>query len=236
MIINHFVPKEELNTYQRWEMDSLEDSDLLTKPQETENHHLEEDNAEHETIALPNEEEIAAVYQHAQETGYAAGLQQGHAAGYAEGRKAAEMEVKVEVAHIQSLLTQLSQDLHYMDQQVADSLLDLSLALARKLVTTALKIKPELILPIVQEAIRNLPHSMQHPRLYLHPEDAKLVAAHLQVQVEQDNWCVREDEKLSRGSCRIEADGSEIDGNMEIRWHRALSTIGHDNKWLEMED
>lgn len=86
MIINHFVPKEELNTYQRWEMDSLEDADLLTKPQETENHHLEEDNAEHETMALPNEEEIAAVYQHAQETGYAAGLQQGHAVGYEIGR------------------------------------------------------------------------------------------------------------------------------------------------------
>ncbi|SEF41721.1 flagellar assembly protein FliH [Nitrosomonas ureae] len=236
MITNNFVPKEELNAYQRWEMDSLEESDLLIKPPETENHSLEEDNAEQEAVALPNEEEISAVYQHAQETGYAAGLQQGHAAGYAEGKKAAEIEVKVEVAHIHSLLTQLSQDLHKMDQQVADSLLDLSIALAKKLVTTALKIKPELIIPIVQEAIRNLSHSMQHSRLYLHPEDAKLVAAHLQAQVEQDNWCIREDEQLSRGSCRIEADGSEIDGSMEMRWHKTLSTIGHDNQWLEMKD
>lgn len=123
-----------------------------------------------------------------------------------------------------------------MDQQVADSLLDLSIALARKLVTEALKLNPKLIIPIVQEALRNLPHSMQNPRLYLNPEDAKLVAAHLNEQAEQDNWCIREDEQLSRGGCRIEADGSEINGSMEIRWHRALSAIGHDDKWLEMKD
>ncbi len=233
MITNSFVPKEELNAYQPWEMDSLEDPDLLIQAQEVENHCSED---EQEKAALPNEEEIAAVYQRAKETGYSVGLQQGHAAGYAEGKEVAEIEVKVEVARIQSLLAQLSQDLEVMDQQVADSLLDLSIALARKLVTEALKLKPDLIIPIVQEAIRNLSHSMQHPRLYLHPEDAKLVAAHLNDQMEQDNWCIREDEQLSRGSCRIEADGSEINGSMEIRWNRALSAIGHDDNWLEMKN
>ncbi|MBY0474577.1 MAG: flagellar assembly protein FliH [Nitrosomonas sp.] len=233
MITNNFIPKEELNAYQPWEMDSLEDSDLLVKTQEAENHCPEN---EQEKVPLPNEEEIAAVYQRAKETGYAVGLQQGQAAGYAEGREVAEIEVKVEIARIQSLLTKLSQDLQNMDQQVADSLLDLSIALARKLVTEALKLKPDLIIPIVQEALRNLPQSMQHPRLYLNPEDAKLVATHLNEQAEQDNWCIREDEQLSRGGCRIEADGSEINGSMEIRWHKALSAIGHDDKWLEIKD
>ncbi|PSJ18666.1 flagellar assembly protein FliH [Nitrosomonas supralitoralis] len=233
MITNDFISKEKLNAYQRWEMDSLEDSDLLIKTQEPENSNIED---VQEKVTLPNEEEIAAIYQRAKETGYAVGLQQGHVAGYAEGREAAEIEVKVEAASLQSLLVKLSQDLQKMDQQVADSLLDLSIALARKLVTEALRLKPELIIPIVQEAIRNLSHSMLYPRLYLHPEDAKLVAAHFKEQAEQDSWSIREDEQLSRGGCRIEAEGGEIDGSMETRWHRALSTIGHNDKWLEMKD
>ena len=178
MITSNFVPKEKLNAYQRWEMDSLETPDLSRKDPEieTENNVQEE---QREEVALPTEEEVAAIIRHAKEEGYAAGLQEGNAAGYAEGRRIAETEVKAEAARVQALLSKLDQDLHEMDQRIADNLLDLAIALAKKIVTRALELKPELIIPIVQEAIRNLPNAMQHPRLYLHPDDAKLVAMHL---------------------------------------------------------
>ncbi len=104
------------------------------------------------------------------------------------------------------------------------------------MVAQALKLKPELIIPIVQEAIRNLPNAMQHPRLFLHPEDAKLVLVHLNDQLEQDHLCIREDEQISRGGCRIEASGSEINGSLEVRWQRVLSTIGQNDGWFEKKD
>ena len=104
------------------------------------------------------------------------------------------------------------------------------------MITQALIIKPELIIPIVQEAIRNLPNTKQHPRLYLHPEDAKLVHLHLEKPLAQDSWSIREDERLSRGGCRIESSGSEIDGSIEVRWHKILATIGRDDSWLEKKD
>lgn len=232
MITSNFVPKEKLNAYQRWEMDSLETPDLSRKnPEiETENNVQEE---QREEVALPTEEEVAAIIRHAKEEGYAAGLQEGNTAGYAEGRRIAETEVKAEAARVQALLSKLDQDLHEMDQRIADNLLDLAVALAKKIVTQALELKPELIIPIVQEAIRNLPNAMQHPRLYLHPDDAKLVAMHLNDRMEQDNWCIREDEQLSRGGCRIEAGGCEINGNLEVRWQRVLSAIGQNDGWLE---
>lgn len=233
MVISDFIPKEKLNAYQRWEMDSLETSDSAKKDQETENGvQVEEQN----TVQLPTEEDVAAIFQRAREEGYATGYQEGNTAGYEEGRKTAEVEVKAEVMRIQTLLSHLDHELHGMDQQVADDLLNLAIALTRKMVTQALKLKPELIIPIVQEAIRNLPKAMQHPRLYLHPDDAKLVHSHLSDQLAQDNWSIREDEQLSRGGCRIEASGSEIDGSPEVRWQRVLSTIGRNDNWFEKKD
>lgn len=235
MIASNFVPKEKLSAYQRWEMDSFETPDA---PQEIPEVEAESDikPGDEPQVSLPTEEEVAAIFQNAKDEGYAAGLQEGHATGYAEGRAIAETEVKAEVAHLQALLLNLDQDLCAMDQQVADDLLGLAIALAKKMVTEALKLRPELIIPIVQEAIRNLPGAVQNPRLFLHPEDAKLVLTHLSEQLEQDRWSIREDEQLSRGGCRIEADGSEINGSVEVRWQRVLSAIGQSDAWLDRKE
>ena len=235
MITSNSFSEEKLNAYQRWEMNSFETPDLARETQEAEAEaSIQVD--EQPQVSLPAEEEVAAIFQRAKEDGYAAGLQEGNATGYAEGRQIAEIEVKAEVARVQELLSKLDQDLHEMDQRVADSLLELAIALAQKVVAQALKLKPELIIPIVQEAIRNLSNAMQHPRLFLHPEDAKLVLVHLNDQLEQDHLCVREDEQISRGGCRIEASGSEINGSLEMRWQRVLSAIGQNDGWLEKKD
>ena len=237
MITSNFIPKEKPNAYQRWEMDSFETPDFTKKEQQAGTQNSAQINGhEKNKIVLPTQEEIAATFQHAKEEGYAAGYQKGNTTGYAEGKKAAEIEVKTEIAHLQALLSNLNQDLHKIDQQVADDLLDLAIALTKKMVTQALKLKPELIVPIVQEAIRNLPNVMQHPRLYLHPDDAKIVHLHLDDQLAQDNWSIREDEQLARGGCRIEANGSEIDASPEVRWQRILSTIGQNDSWFEKRD
>lgn len=234
MIASNFVPKEKLTAYQRWEMDSFETPDGPQEEQEAESS-IQPDSPVPQ-VTLPTAEDVAAILQNAKEEGYAAGWQEGNTAGYTEGRSIAESEVKAEVAHIQALLHKLDQDLHDMDQHVADDLLELALALAKKIVTEALKLQPELIIPIVQEAIRNLPNTVQNPRLFLHPEDAKLVLAHLSGQLEQDHWSIREDEQLSRGGCRIEANGSEVNGSLEVRWQRVLSAIGQQDGWLERKN
>lgn len=237
MATSSFIPKAELNAYQRWEMNSLDVPDPIRKEQDQQL--KTKDNTlvnEQDKATLPTEEEIAAILQHAKKEGYAAGYQEGNTAGYTEGRKAAEIEITAEVARLQALLSNLDHDLHTMDQHVADDLLDLAIALTKKMITQALQLKPELIVPIVQEAIRNLPSAMQHPRLYLHPDDAKIVHMHLDSQLAQDSWSIREDEQLSKGGCRIEANGSEIDASLEIRWHRVLSAIGQNDSWLEKND
>ena len=231
MITSDFIPKDKQNGYQRWELDSLETPEFQEKDQdhETENPIEEELNK----VVPPTEEEIAAVFQHAKEEGYEAGLQEGKSVGYKEGREIAETEVKAEIARLQMLLSKLDHDLHALDQHVTNDLLELAIALAKKVVAQALELNPKLIIPIVQEAIRNLPNVMNHPRLFLHPDDAALINAHLSDQMEQDNWQIREDPQIARGGCRIEAGGSEINATLETRWHRALAAIGQNSDWFD---
>lgn len=251
----NFAAKDHSPAYQRWEMksfDELEDFDETNDPHGTTTQQDSELPAadqnitanadtsvpvqEDPPIVMPTEEEVAAVLQSAREEGYAAGYQEGQTAGYVDGRAAAEVEVKAEVIRVQTLVAHLEQDLCTVDQQMADQLLELALALAKKIVTQALKLKPELIIPIVQEAIRHLPNAMQHPRLYLHPDDAKLVSMHLSEQIAQENWSIREDEQLTRGGCRIEANGCEINGDLNVRWQKILSALGQQDDWLERNE
>lgn len=233
MTTNSFFPREKPTSYQRWKMDSLEASDLIQKKNSTES---QSDAQANKQMAIPTDAEIAAIFQNARKDGYAAGFQEGTEKGYTEGKKAAETKIKNEATCLQTLLSHLNQDLQRLDQEVADELLSLAIALSKKMISRALIIKPEFILPIVQDAIRNLPSVMQQPRLYLHPDDAKIVRSHMENQLVQDNWSIREDEQLSPGGCRIEVNGSEIDASLEVRWQKILSTLGQNADWLEKND
>lgn len=239
-----FVPKEQIADYQPWEMSSFDIVDLTSKlspeaPQQTsESSESIDDSA---IVRQPSEEELAAVFSQAKDQGYSAGYEEGksrgyeegHTAGYAEGRSKGEIEVKEEIARMQALLSNLSLSVHEMSQTVADDLLNLALTVSKKMINHAFDIKPELIVPIVHEAMQQLPYSTQQLKLYLHPEDAKIMRAHLENESPEEKWFIREDSQLIRGGCRIVTDSSEIDATVETRWQKILSAIGQQNDWMK---
>lgn len=232
----NFIPKEQLDSYQRWEMSAFDDTNI---PSEASSEAQPESSESNDSInsptavSLPKESELAEIFKQSKEEGYAVGFQEGKVAGYAEGRNTAELEVEEEVSHLQALLSNLTQDLHTMQQHIANDLLVMAITISKKMTAQALQIKPELIVPIVQEAIQQLPYSVQRPRLFLHPDDAKIVLTHLSDQLTQESWSIREDDQLIRGGCRIVTNGSEIDATTESRWQKILAAIGQQNNWLE---
>ncbi|MCH9637948.1 MAG: flagellar assembly protein FliH [Betaproteobacteria bacterium] len=235
MQTNNFISKEKLNSCQRWELDTFETPSEI-QDSTTNTPTTEEEQGENNPQNSQNEEQAALIFQQAKEEGHAEGYKNGHNDGYEAGRQEAEAEVKAEVAKLQTLLSELGQNLQLIDQQVSEDLLALALDLAKKMISQALKIQPEIILPIVQEAMRCLPSTTQHPHLFLHPDDAKLIRQHLADQISQDHWEIRENDQLSRGGCYIEVNGSSIDASPETRWRRILSTIGKEDNWLETKD
>lgn len=231
MSTTNVIPKEKLPTYQRWELDTF---DKTEKPHTNSDASasIKTESNEKEEIIL-DEAKIKEIYRQAEEKGHALGFQKGHTAGHQEGLQLAETEVKAEVEQMHTLLSSLNKELNEIDQNVAQDLLTLALSLSKKMISKALQVNPELIIPIVQEAMRHLPHTSHPPKLILHPDDAALIGKYFNDQQSQSDVEICEDEHIERGGCCIKTSGSEIDASTPTRWQQIVSTIGQEDNWLE---
>ncbi|HEX5364168.1 MAG TPA: flagellar assembly protein FliH [Gallionella sp.] len=211
------IPKEELTAFQRWELASFD------PPPPPKEHVLtpEEEQAEIERVTAA---ELERIRQQAYDEGYA----QGQEAGYASG----SAQIQAEIGQLQTAMQELHTALNQVDTELAQSLLDLSLEIARKMVGEALKIKPEFILNTVSSAIGNLPHFNQHAHLVLHPEDVELVRKHMGDNLAHGGWKLIGDSSIKRGGCRVETTHTKVDATVEARWKRIVESIGEDESWL----
>lgn len=221
-----FVPKEKLTAYQRWEVaafDEVEQTALQqAKAATAPAGHAggRADPGEQTPLVLPTAADIERMHIEAHQQGYAAG----HEEGLAQARTSA--------VRIDALMTSLDQSLKALDQHVADQLLATSVEIAHQMVRQSLRIKPELLLAVVKEAIAALHTHLGHPALFAHPDDAALIRSHLGDQLAHNNWRIIEDSTLTPGGCRVELGASEVDATMETRWRRVIESIGISQEWL----
>jgi flagellar assembly protein FliH len=162
--------------------------------------------------------------------GYSAGHMEGHTAGYDEGHSAGYAEGQVEVQEINTRLAEilegLGQAVEGIEQHIVEQLLATAIEIANQVLRQSLKIKPELILPVVREAVAALQIDSGHPALRAHPDDAALIQAQMGDTLAHSNWRIIEDPSLTRGGCRVELGASEVDATLETRWKRVIETIG----------
>ncbi|HYD95701.1 MAG TPA: FliH/SctL family protein [Noviherbaspirillum sp.] len=218
---SNVIPKEQLTAYQRWEMASFGDDRKPLQPQQTQEDAAAAARAAAEMIARQREE--------ARQQGYAEGFNQGHAAGLEVGRT----EAMQEAARLRAVADTFSAEVARADEAVADDLLALALDLAKAMLKTALKARPELVLPIVSEAIRYLPTVQQPALLVLHPQDAVVVRSYMKDELEKTGWRITEDMQVEQGGCRIETASNQIDATMPVRWQRITDALGKHSDWLE---
>src|SRR5512143_1283893 len=124
-------------------------------------------NADYASVSLPTVEQITEIQEQARQEGY----QAGRAEGYAQGQQDAALET----ARLRDIADAFSTEVGQADETISQQVLDLALDFARALLKTALPVRPELVIPIVREAVRYLPALHQPGLLYLHPDDAALV-------------------------------------------------------------
>ena len=220
--MSELVAKEQLTAYQRWELPTF---DVVEQPVEV-----------LPAISLPTAADIEQIQKQAYDEGHAEGHAEGYAKGYDEGAQQARDEEKIardETQRLVEIIRSLDQEFQQVDQQVAQNLLDLALEIAKQMLHQSLKVQPELLLPVINEAIKELPHFNQHVHLVLHPSDVEMVRSKMGEQFEHTGWKILEDAKMEPGGCRAETQHSQIDASLNTRWKRVVSSIGQDNSWLE---
>jgi flagellar assembly protein FliH len=178
----------------------------------------------HYAVVLPTIEQITAIEEQARQEGYLAG----HAEGLAAGRE----EAARETARLHSLADTFSTEIAQADETISQQVLDLSVDLARAMLKSALAIRPEVVIPIVREAVRYLPALHQPALLFLNPADAALVKERIGDELAKMGWQLTEDMQLEPGSCRVETSSNQIDATLPTRWQRLTAALSTHSNWL----
>ncbi|CUI04994.1 flagellar assembly protein FliH [Massilia antarctica] len=224
------LPKELQTAYQRWEMNSF---DRVPEPEPVHLDIAPQQEALPDEPPAPNwpsEDELAAIREQARLEGFDAG----HAAGYADAQALGREESAAEIANLQSIAATFAQALTQADEHIANDMLELTLHLARNMLRTALAVKPELIIPVIRDAISYLPVLQQPAVLMLHPDDARLVRDTISDELDKGGWRVADDANIERGGCKIDTASNQIDAQVEVRWQRLANALGkNDVEWLE---
>ena len=221
-----FIPKEKLTAYQRWEVAAFDEAEQAARTAKTvakakpdPSPEIKPEEPSH-PVVLPTASDIERMYTEAQEQGYAAGYEEGIA------------QARAEAAQIDAMLTSVQQSISELDQRIAEQLLATAVEIASQILRQSLQIKPDLLIPVVREAITTLHPHTGHPVLFAHNQDVMLIREHLGDQLAHNNWRIIEDNTVTPGGCRVEVGSSEVDATLETRWRRVIESIGINQDWL----
>ena len=203
------VAKEDLSAYQRWELASLtEAAQILTEAERAAG------------VSASGEREGAAALEKM--------LNERRAAGYAEGIAQAE-EARSRLA---TLLASMTENAGAHRQHLLDEVLDFSLLLARQMVGAAFAVRRELVLPVVSEALKEIPQLSQSVQVFLNPADLELVRAFLAAEASPVGCTLTADATITAGGCRVVSEQCEVDATIQTRWCRLLANLGCSGEWL----
>ena len=233
------IPREELSAFQRWQFNSLLDTPAAVAEAVIPPSNIEASDAgaeapvsqpeanfvaEDEQVAVealppepamnyPTAEEIEAIQQQAHYEGFQAGLE--------AGRLAAEAEI----LQLQSLIASVTDNLQAAETQLAESVLDLGLLVARQMICAELQSQPRQLLAPIRDALAVMPTPTNPSRLYLSPEDLDLLQSALQMELPDDVWRILPDANMASGSCKIETPATQLSYTLASRWENILKVL-----------
>jgi flagellar assembly protein FliH len=206
-----FIPREKLSAYQRWELHSFES--------------LGTDTADRRHGA--DRRQAAAPDQTKQLT------EQAYQTGLAEGVRRGVLQAAADVERLQALVGALQRSRADSERELAGEVLALALELARQMTRRAFKVRPELIVPVVQDALARAVQPALQATVTVHPEDAALLREHLAEQLVAGGWSIAEDAQMARGGCTLQSAANQVDASTATRWRQVLAALGQTGDWLE---
>lgn len=218
------IPKEDIYAVERWQATAFDAPAVAPAAPAVENEAAGELVPE---FKFPTAEDIERIHQEAHQEGYSIGLE----AGRQEGLESGKQEAQRHVEHLQALAENFQRALESLDQEVADSILELALEVARQIVRVDLRCQPTAILAVIREAVATLPLHHSGVTLVVNPADAAIVREQLpSPAAHQPAWHVVEDPAIEAGGCLVRAGHSEVDATLATRWRHVVEAIGVEEK------
>ena len=229
------ISRDAIVDLQRWRLPDMTAVAARAQPMEASGESITA-----QSVALPTAEELQAIYGQAEREGREQGQREGYAAGYAEGMAAAAQDRQA----LRQILHDFSLPLRALDVSVEQALLALALEIARQVIRHELNLRPELLLPLLREALRVVPIRSKPPSIRLHPDDLALVER-LMPELTEQGVVLQADAELERGGVLMAASldvdaarpdrrwqgrefdhaATQLDLRLETRWRETLDQL-----------
>jgi flagellar assembly protein FliH len=169
--------------------------------------------------------------------------QQGYAEGFVQGRAQAMLEAQRQInefisnqgqeaarqfaAQLESARTQLES----AEQTTAQGVLELACELARQVLRHEISSNPNVLMPVIREALGLLFADSRVVLVKLNPLDLDVLQDVLREEFPGVTLNLQADPSITRGGCLIESGGTVVDGRLEKRWSRAIGALGQNLPW-----
>lgn len=219
------IPKEQQTAYQRWEMSSFT-SEIREKPLDSREAHVQS-----KRTVKPNtaSNELSQYLAKARQDGFEQGKQEGLQKGLNEAKTAMADDGNT---FLQMTLS-FSDSVKKSNEEISGNLLSLALDIAKAMLKSKITANDDVVLPVVRDAIRQLPYVQQPAVLMLHPDDIHIVRQQMGEEIAIDGWILRENSKIERGGCMIETGANQVDATNGMRWKRICEALGKTDTWQE---
>ena len=218
-----FIPAEKVENAADWNFSAV-DQAALRFAAKLKAQALEEERARNDT-------ERKAGYNE----GYAAGFAQGHAQATLEGQKQIDDYIATQgqqaAAQFAEIFASAQAQLAASEPVMAQGVLELACALAHQVLRHELSVNPNLLEPVVREAMSMLTADSKVALVRLHPQDVERMGDGLQTAFPSLSIAVQPDAQMTPGGCLVESAGTVVDGTVERRWMRAVAGLGLDLTW-----
>lgn len=218
-----FIPGEEIDAVEQWRFGAIDTAAQMLAAQEMARE-AEQDSARQQSV---REE----------------GFQAGYAAGLVDGRAQAEVELQQKMADfltsqasesaraLSVLFDSAQSQLAEAQQTMAQGVLELSCELARQVLRQELSVNPNVLMPVIREALELLGAEHRSAVVRMHPVDLDVLEGPLSSEFSGMALSLRSDLSLQPGGCVVESAGMVVDASLQKRWQRAVATLGLVNAW-----
>lgn len=222
---SRFIPGEEIDAVAEWRFGAVETAARLLQEQEE---------------ARLQEEQSQALLQE----GYAKGFADGQAEGRAQAMGEAQQQVRAfldnqgqdTARRLAALVESAHAQLDAAQQVAARGMLELACELARQVLRHEISVNPNVLLPVIREALTPLIADSKSTVIKLHPLDMDMLQDVLRADYPNLPLTLLADDAISRGGCVVQSAGTQIDGTLEKRWARAVGQLGLALPWEETVD
>lgn len=174
--------------------------------------------------------------------------QEGYAQGFAQAQAQAALETQQRIAEftrtqgeeaahrLAALFASTSLQLQQSEQAIAQGVLELACEVARQVLRQELSVNPNVLLPVVREALSLLLTDSKSAVVRMNPLDLEVLEEPLRAEFSSLSLTLLADARVDRGGCLVESAGTVVDATVEKRWLRAAATLGLSVPWQESDD